>query len=141
MSGLSRRSFLKAGAATAAALALGRSHWGVAESPFGPLQDDPIIRLPEGFKYKIIAETGTPLTGGLGPYPRPPFPDLNVVFARPGGKLLLSTSHEWPSESPFTTPVPGEDYDRRGGGAVSSLLLNPDLSIAASSLNASGMVT
>lgn len=65
MSGLSRRRFLQITVATSAALTLGPRSWGWAHemSPFGDLQDDPIIRLPEGFSYKIIAQTGDPLEG------------------------------------------------------------------------------
>lgn len=140
--GLSRRTFLKVSAATAAALAIGHRAWGDSGSPFGPLQDDLLIRLPEGFSYQIVAEAGTPLTGGRGPHPRPPFPDLNVVFPQPGGRILLSTSHEIPDFFPlFATNPPGEDYDRIASGAVTSLLLNPDLTIAESAYNAGGMIT
>jgi len=140
---LSRRTFLKASAATTAALTLGPRHWGWAQegSPFAPLQDDPLLRLPEGFSYQILAETGYPLEGGRGPASRPHFPDLNVVFKRPDGKLLLSTSHEIPSEFPMGQPPPQEEYDRAATGAITSLLLNPDLSIADSAYNAGGMLT
>lgn len=144
MNAMSRRAFLKAGAATATALALGSKYWGWAtpESPFGPLRDDPIIRLPEGFTYKIVAETHMPLQGGRGPFERPPFPDLNVVFPQTGGKLLLATSHEIPSEFPgFAANPPGEEYDRIASGAVTSLLLNPDLSVSESAYHAGGMIT
>lgn len=144
MPGITRRSFLRTGAATAAALALGPRHWGWAQegSPFGPLQDDAIIRLPEGFSYKVIAETHQPMLGGRGPFPRPPFPDLNVLFPQPGGKILLSTSHEIPAEFPFFATNPaGEEYDPVASGAITSLLLNPDLSIAESAYNAGGMIT
>lgn len=142
MSGLSRRRFLQVTAATSAALTLGPRSWGwaAAGSPFGELQDDPIIRLPEGFSYKIIAQTGDPLEGGLGPVTRPHFPDLNVVFKQPDGKILLSTSHEIPAEFPLGQPPPQEDYDRSASGAITSLLLNPDLTIAESAYNAGGMV-
>jgi secreted PhoX family phosphatase len=139
----SRRSFLKASAATAAALALGPSRWGwaVERSPFGPLQDDPLLRLPEGFQYRIVAESGTPLTGGLGPWIRPNNPDLNVVFPQPDGKLLLCTSHEIDDVIPLLPPPPTVGYDRLAGGAITSVLLNPDLTIAETALNAGGMIT
>ena len=140
---LNRRAFLRACTATTAALALGPSKWGWAAegSPFGDLQDDPILRLPEGFSYQVIAETGHLLQGGAGPWYRPNFPDLNVVFPQPGGKLLLSTSHEVAGEVPLLPPAPGEDYDRVTGGAITSLLLNPDLTIAEGAYNAGGMLT
>ena len=139
----SRRSFLKAAALSGAALALGPSKWGWAEesSPFGTLQDDPLIRLPEGFSYKVVAETGIPLQGGLGPYPRPNFPDLNVPFKASGGGILLSTSHEVASEVPLLSPPPGEDYDPIAGGAVTSLLLDRDFNIVEGAYNAGGMIS
>ncbi|MGH7822114.1 MAG: alkaline phosphatase PhoX [Candidatus Binatia bacterium] len=142
MSRLSRRAFLEVCAATGVAMALGPRRWGWAQeaSPFGPLQDDPILRLPEGFSYRIVAQTGTPLLDGLGPYPRPNFPDLNVVFPLSNGRLLLATSHEIPPEFPLLTPPPGEDYDPVAGGSVTSLILQPDLSIAESAYSAGGMI-
>src|SRR5918999_629135 len=119
MSTLSRRQFLQVAGATSAALALGPRHWGWAKegpSPFGPLQDDPFLRLPEGFSYKVIAETGQPLPDGPIPYVRPQFPDLNAVFPQPGGKLLLSTSHEVPFFANGPVPPMPNDYDPFGGG-------------------------
>lgn len=140
---LSRRRFLQVASATGLALAVGPSRWGWARpaSPFADLQDDPFLRLPEGFTYKVIAETGQPLLRGDKPYPRPQFPDLNVVFSQPDGRLLLSTSHEVPSFFPLPIPPSADDYDPFAGGAVTSLLLNPDLSIAEGRYNAGGMLT
>ncbi len=138
-----RRRFLQIAAATGTALALGPQRWGWAgeQSPFGPLQDDDFLRLPEGFSYRIIAETGTPLPDGPVPYVRPQFPDLNAVFPQPDGKLLLSTSHEVPPFADGPVPPMPNDYDPVGGGAITSLLLNPDLSIAEGAYNAGGMST
>jgi secreted PhoX family phosphatase len=143
MSKLSRRAFLRATAATSAALALGPLKWGWAHqgSPFGPLQDDPILRLPEGFSYKIVAETGYPLVAGSRPYPRPQFPDLNVVFDAGDGKLLLCTSHEVPSFFPLPVPPAPNDYDNVAGGAVTTLLLDRDLSVIEGRYTAGGMLT
>lgn len=140
---LSRRQFLQATAATSAALAIGPSKWGwaVEGSPFGPLQDDPLLRLPQGFSYKVIAETGTPLEGGRGPATRPQFPDLNISFGQKDGKILLCTSHEVPAEAPIGQPPPQEEYDHLATGAITSLLLRPDLTIAESAYNAGGMVS
>lgn len=130
------------GVATTAALTLGPRYWGWAQegSPFAPLQDDPLLRLPEGFSYKIIAQTGDPLAGGRGPATRPHFPDLNVVFGQSDGKLLLSTSHEIPAEFPVAQPPPQEEYDTFATGAITSLLLDPDLNVIDSAYNAGGMV-
>jgi uncharacterized protein len=141
---LSRRAFMKATAATGLALAVGpaRWSWAVAGSPFGPLQDDPLLRLPAGFSYKILAQTGTPIIGGRGPTQRPPFPDLNVAWRAGKGKTLLSTSHEIPGEDiPVYAPAQPEEYDRLAGGAITSLLLNSNLEVIESAYNAGGMVT
>ncbi len=139
---LSRRSFLAVTGATATAVAAGPQSWGWAQagSPFGPLQDDPLIRLPEGFTYRVLAETGTPMTGGRGPFPRPHSPDLNVSFNWHDGKILLSTSHEVPAQFPLPAPPPGEKYDRAAGGAITSLLIGKDLSVLETAYNAGGMV-
>ena len=143
-SALSRRDFLKAASATSVAIALGPSRWGWAAegSPFADLQDDLILRLPEGFSYKIIAETGRPLLLGSGtPVPRPQFPDLNVAFPMPDGKILLSTSHEIPSWFPVAA-TPRDDYDPLASGAVTSLLLSPDgQEVLEGAYNTGGMIT
>lgn len=140
---LDRRTFLKAASATSAALALGPSRWGWAApgSPFGQLQQDPLLRLPEGFSYRVIAETGMPLEGGRGPFARPSFPDLNVAFRWRDDRLLLSTSHEIPAEAPVPANPPGEEYDPRASGSITSLLLDRNFDVVESSYNAGGMVS
>ena len=64
-----------------------------------------------------------------------------MVFKQPDGKMLLSTSHEVPAEFPLGQPPPDEEYDRTASGAITSLLLNPDMTIAESAYNAGGMVS
>ncbi len=137
-----RRTFLKITSATTAALAFGPERWGwaVEDSPFGLRQDDPLLHLPEGYSYTILGRTGQPLLGGRGPFPRPPFPDLNVVFKQPDGKLILSTSHEILEQAPVEGQPPQEEYDRLASGAVTSLLLGPDLTVLESAYNAGGMI-
>lgn len=143
----SRRAFMKRSAALATGLALGPRFWPVAEagqSPFGPLQPDPILKLPPGFSYQVVAETGIPLTGGSTPYVRPNFPDLNVVFPQSASEVVLSTSHEVPSIFPLLTPPPNETYDPHAGGAITSLLLedfNGVLLVKEGIYNAGGMLT
>ena len=139
---LSRRSFLRICSATGAAIALGPSEWGWAQagSPFALQQDDPLIMLPEGYSYQIIARTGDVLDAGRGPFARPPFPDLNIVWPRTDGKLLLSTSHEVPEQLPLEPQPPEEEYDPFASGAVTTLLLNPDLTIEQGAYNAGGMI-
>lgn len=139
---LSRRAFMKITTATSLALAAGPSKWGWAQpgSPFAELQDDPLLRLPEGYSYKIIAETGMPMTGGRGPFERPEFPDLNVAFRWNDGRITLSTSHEIQPFFPFPTAPPQEEYDRRAGGAITSVVLDRNLDVVETAYNAGGMI-
>ena len=133
---------MKVTAATSFALTAGPSQWGwaVEDSPFAELQDDPLLRLPEGYSYKILAETGMPMTGGRGPYQRPEFPDLNVVQNRWSDDLImLSTSHEVMADFPFPPPPPDE-YDNAAGGAITSLILNRELEVVATEFNVGGMI-
>ena len=129
-------------AATGLALAAGPARWGWAQegSPFGELQDDPLLRLPEGYSYKILAETLMPMVGGRGPFPRPEFPDLNVAFPAANGGVILSTSHEVQATFPFPFVSPQEEYDRMVGGAITSLLLDRNFNVVETAYNAGGMV-
>lgn len=140
----SRRAFLQRAAATAVGLSLGPRFWTWAgasgPAPFGPLQDDLLLRLPEGFSYTVVAEMGLPLLEGPRRYVRPNFPDLNVVFPQSDGSVILSTGHETPPEFPLLTPAPGEEYDRVAGGAVTSIRLTPDLAFQGGAYNAGGML-
>ena len=133
---------MKLTSATSLALALGPSKWGWAhaDSPFALLQDDPLIRLPEGFTYKVVAETGMMMEGGRGPFARPEFPDLNVVHRWKDRKIVLSTSHEVMADAALPVPPPQEEYDNEAGGAITSLLLDHDLNVLESSYNAGGML-
>lgn len=139
---LSRRSFMKITTATSLALAAGPAKWGWAQagSPFAELQDDPLLKLPEGYSYKILAETGMPMTGGRGPFERPEFPDLNVAFPWDQTRMLLSTSHEVQATFPFPFAPPQEEYDHLGGGAVTSLILDREFNVLETAYNAGGMV-
>ena len=148
----SRRAFLKAAGATALGLTLGRHAWAFdgGASPFGPLQalpptglgsHDPFLRLAPGFKYRIVAETGMPLPSGSAPTLGPQFPDLNVVFPKSDGSVVLSTSHEVPEQFPLSFPMPTEDYDRVAGGAITSVHLDANLSFLDGAHNAGGMST
>lgn len=133
---------MKVTAATSLALAAGPAKWSwaVEDSPFAELQDDPLLRLPEGYSYKILAETGMPMTGGRGPYQRPEFPDLNVIQDRWSDDLImLSTSHEVMADFPFPPP-PSDEYDNAAGGAITSLILNRELEVVGTAYNVGGMV-
>lgn len=139
----SRRTFLRLTASTALGMTLGPAYWRWATasgpSPFGPLEDDLLLRLPVGFSYRVVARTGMLLTEGRGPYPRPNFPDLNVVFPQSDGTVVLATSHEIPAFFPVLTPAPREEYDPAAGGSVTSLHLDAGLEVLQGAYHAGGM--
>ena len=100
--GLSRRSFLRGGAHTGAAVALTLFGQAVAAPParaaggadaFGPLQapDENGLMLPPGFSSRVVAVTGTPV--GTSAYTWHPWPDGGATFATPdGGWVYVSNS-------------------------------------------------
>ena len=133
---------MKVSAATSLALTAGPSKWGWAQagSPFGELQDDPLLQLPEGYSYKIIAETGMVMNGGRGPFERPEFPDLNAALRWKDGRITLATSHEIQPFFPIPTAPPQEEYDNAAGGAITSVLLDRNLDVLETAYNAGGMI-
>ena len=61
------------------------AHGGHGPAGYGPLVDDPagLLSLPEGFRYKIVAQSGvTTLETGE---PTPSDPDGTASFVRQGG--------------------------------------------------------
>src|SRR5918997_4926724 len=93
MDGLTRRHLIQRAALASGALALGPAFWQRAvasaatpgEGPYGPLgpPDANGIRLPEGFKARLIARGGQPVTGTA--YAFPVQPDGQATFATPDG--------------------------------------------------------
>jgi secreted PhoX family phosphatase len=132
VTGLSRRGMLSRSAAglgialsgsvsglfgTIASPAVARSgrHGGVG---YGPLVDDPagLLSLPEGFEYKIVAQSGvTKLETGE---PTPSDPDGTASFVRHGGNgSVLVNNHEVSGSEPYPVPrIPGFVYDESEGG-------------------------
>ena len=104
------------------ALALGPSFWQRAvaaaatpgDGPYGPLgpPDANGIRLPQGFKARLIARGGQPVSGTA--YPFPVQPDGQATYATPDGGWILVTNSE--------TPGPG--------GGVSAIRFGSDGEIA-----------
>ena len=93
---------------------------------YGPLVPDPagILSLPNGFSYKIVAQTGvTPLELGG---PTPSDPDGAAVFERASGTTLVN-NHEVGGGEPYRVPtLPGLTYDPGAGGGTTNIDLHPD---------------
>jgi uncharacterized protein len=130
-SGISRRSMLNRSAA-ALGIALAGSLEGVLgnvapaaampEVGYGPLVTDPdgLLSLPEGFSYKIVAQSGvTQLESGQ---PTPSDPDGMASFARRGGGSVLIYNHEVSGGEAYPVPVvAGFTYDETTGGGTTTL--------------------
>ena len=105
VSGVTRRHFIQRAAVASGALALGPAFWqrAVASAatpgvgPYGPLgpPDANGIRLPEGFKARLIARGGQPVAGTA--YPFPVQPDGQATFATQDGGWILVTNSESPA--------------------------------------------
>ena len=104
MDGLTRRHLIQRAALASGALALGPAFWQraaasaatVTDGPYGPLgpPDELGIRLPSGFKARLIARGTEPVPGSS--YPLPVQPDGQTTFARPDGGWILVTNAEAP---------------------------------------------
>lgn len=106
--GMNRRTFLKTGAAAAAAVTmLGPDVWRRAiagaragDSPYGGLARTPDLNgflLPQGFTSRIIARSGMLVEGTT--YPWHIFPDGGATFALPSGGWIYTSNSEVPTVS------------------------------------------
>lgn len=137
--GLSRRDVLQRGAAGGIGLALagslellfGAGHAAAAGKGgvgYGPLLPDPAGRLalPEGFSYKVIAQSGVSRleSGELCPDD----PDGAAAFARRGGPgSVLVLNHEISgSERNKVPPVPGFTFNPAAGGGCTIIEVDKD---------------
>ncbi|MEV6596391.1 alkaline phosphatase PhoX [Actinoplanes sp. NPDC051346] len=88
---------------------------------YGPLIPDPagLLALPEGFSYKIVAETGkTLLESGE---PTPSDPDGTACFRARNGWALVN-NHEVGGSEAYRVPVlPGLTYDPGAGGGTTTI--------------------
>ena len=120
---LSRRTFIGLGGMSAAALLLntGRAS---AQVGYGDLVPDPIIELPQDFKYRIISPEGSKLSSGGGTVPGDP--DGMAAFRGPRkGTTLLVRNHE--QNSTDENPVPQrKPYDPAGPGGTTGILVDSD---------------
>lgn len=138
---LTRRAFLGRTAATGAGVALAGSFdtlFGAGSasaaadysSPrvagYGPLLPDPKQRLalPQGFSYKVVAESGvTTLDSGE---PTPDRPDGTATFARKGTPgVTLVQNHELSAGAAFPVPhLPGLVYDPAVQGGTTNIVVD-----------------
>ena len=138
---LDRRSFLKRGVVSAAALgtAVGpfaglsaRAANGGKFAPdnggYGPLvpigeidSGDVLLHLPEGFKYRKLSQIGMPMSDG---FPTPARSDGMAAFRAPGregrGRTRVVRNHEVLFQSPAIGPA-DKAYDARTGGGTTTL--------------------
>jgi uncharacterized protein len=127
---LRRREFIRASAVGTGALAFGSRFWQDAlgvpaqagPGPYGPLQDADAngIRLPKGFKSRIVAQGGQPVPGTT--YTWPVFPDGQATYRTEDGGFILVTNTENP-------PDLGVDDPTANGGA-SAIRFRADGAIA-----------
>lgn len=135
--GLSRRALLARSAAAGAGIVLSGSIPGLfgtaLASPagavgYGPLVPDPagILSLPEGFSYRIVAESGTTLLDSG--QPTPDDPDGTAAFVRRGGDgTVLVNNHEiGGGETYRVPPLPGFTYDPLAGGGTTNIEVDKD---------------
>src|SRR5689334_7777026 len=138
--GLSRREVLTR-TATGAGIVLSGSYAGLfgasaasaAGKPpgaagYGPLVPDPrgLLSLPEGFSYKIVAQSGvTKLESGE---PTPSDPDGTATFVRHRGNgSVLVNNHEVGGSEQFPVPrIAGFTYDPAAGGGTTNIEVDKD---------------
>ncbi|MCY0992159.1 DUF839 domain-containing protein [Nannocystis sp. ILAH1] len=138
---LKRRTFLRGGAAMAAAasLPLVFSYHRTARADYGALVPDPegLLDLPAGFSYTIVSQTGDAMTDG---YRVPGAPDAMGAFAGPNDTIVLMRNHELSPEASDSPYGPGQDpppeaYDLDAVGGVTRTVLDGDtLEVLASNL-------
>ena len=91
---------------------------------YGPLVADPdgILALPQGFSYKLVAQSGvTPTADGV----HPSDPDGMGVFAASSGGSVLVTNHENSGSERYQVPkVDGITYDPGAIGGTSTIVVD-----------------
>jgi secreted PhoX family phosphatase len=131
---LSRRAFIHSGLAAGASLAFGPAFWRealsasadparIGDGPYGPLgpPDENGIRLPQGFRSRVIARAGQSVEG-TG-YTWPEFPDGGGAFPTGDGGWILVVNSESPPDAdvPLLTGIGGASAIRfRSDGGIAS---------------------
>jgi hypothetical protein len=153
MTTLDRRSFLKRGAASAAALMAASGPFAgfanAATGPkraranggYGPLVPVPeadtgevLLHLPKGFRYRILSRIGATMTDG---FPTPARSDGMAAFSWRGGNVRLIRNHEVTFEAPAIGPA-ATAYDKRSGGGTTTLEVSKDNRLVADWISLNG---
>jgi hypothetical protein len=135
-SSISRRDALRAGAAGAFSILVAGSVDAIAAPSasamtrravgYGPLVPDPagVLSLPEGFSYKIVAETGVTLLESGEPTPSDP--DGTAVF-EDGTNYVLINNHEVGGGEAFRVPtLEGLTFDPGAGGGTTNIVVDAE---------------
>lgn len=150
---VSRRTFLKMGGMSAAALMLGAAGALTLGKPgsalasalggptagaggYGPLVQDPggVLNLPEGFQYRIISEQGGKLSDGRV---IPGMFDGMAAFQGPGRSTILVRNHEQSGNT--SHPVEGKNpYDKTRTGGTTVLVVDANRKIEREVVASSG---
>lgn len=128
-----RRTLLTTGLAAAGTLALGPGFWREAlaasparpgAGPYGPLgpQDANGIRLPEGFRSRVIARAGLPVPG-TG-YVWHLFPDGQATYPTGDGGFILVSNSEMPDVLPGQGGASAIRFDRDGRSVAAYPILS-----------------
>lgn len=107
---------------------------------YGPLvaDGDDLLDLPRGFRYRVLSEKGSRLSGGARV---PARADGMAAFAGRGGTTVLVRNHELSAEGPqaATPPVEGRNpYMRDAPGGTTAVVVSPDRRVLDEYVSSSG---
>ena len=157
----SRRQFLSDNFAAATSFGVGAAFLGLSErfahgesptriSCLGPVDDEttglPLLRLPEGFRYKTYGWTGDVMYDGV---PTPGKHDGMAVTKANGDYLTLCRNHEVSDDGPCIESIQNSVYDKYAKGGCTGILFNTKtetfekswVSLSGTSRNCAGGVT
>lgn len=99
--------------------------------PLQPVTDEttglPLLRLPEGFRYRSFGWTGDPLDSGVR---TPGAHDGMAAFAGADGTVVLIRNHELSPAKAFDASIA---YDAAAGGGTTTITFNPATGLVMSS--------
>ena len=97
--------------------------------------DDPLIDLPPGFHYRVVADESTVYSDGT---PRPGDADGMGAFPGPNNTTILVVNHELsPGEPPVVPPVAGH-YNSGASGGTSIMQVGPNRKLLQAWVSSSG---